>query len=120
MTRLTDSEWKVLQVLWCGGAQTLGSIFDALTPQTGWSRTTVHTYLKRMGDKGLISADAHSPKRYSAALTQENAAAQERSGILNRVYDGSASNLVSAFVQDGALSQKERDALRRLLDEMEV
>ena len=47
MWKLTDSEWKVLEALWAGGPQHLGQILGALAPETGWSRTTVHTYLTR-------------------------------------------------------------------------
>ena len=68
MAKLTDSEWKVLNALWAGGPQTLGQVLERLEGDTGWSRTTVHTYLTRMMGKGLVSADEHSPRRYSAAV----------------------------------------------------
>lgn len=61
MWKLTDSEWKVLEALWAGGPQHLGQILGALAPETGWSRTTVHTYLTRMAAKGLVSMDQSSP-----------------------------------------------------------
>ena len=67
MARLTDSEWKVMEALWQGGPQTLGEVLARLAEDTGWSRTTVHTYLTRMMAKGLVAADAQSPRRYSAA-----------------------------------------------------
>ena len=101
MSRLTDSEWKVLQALWAGGAQTLGQVLERLEGETGWSRTTVHTYLTRMMAKGLVTADGRSPKRYSA-------------------YGGSAGKLAAAFLRSASLTREERDELRRLLDEMEV
>ena len=47
MARLTDGEWSVMEVLWDGGGLHLGEILEALRPRTGWSRTTVHTYLTR-------------------------------------------------------------------------
>lgn len=62
MWKLTDSEWKVLEALWAGGPQHLGQILGALAPETGWSRTTVHTYLTRMAAKGLVSMDQSSPR----------------------------------------------------------
>ena len=120
MTRLTDSEWKVLEVLWKGGPQTLGQVLEALAPETGWSRTTVHTYLTRMMAKNLIRADGHSPKHYSAALTREECAEHQRRDLVDRVYQGSAGKLVAAFVQDGSLSREEREELRKMLDAMEV
>lgn len=118
MTRPTDSEWKVLSVLWAGEAQPLGQIYQSLQAQTQWSRTTVHTYLTRMEKKGLVSTDDHSPKRYFATQSQEDLAQAEREALL--VRHGSAGRLVASFVQDGALSQAERDDLRCLLDQMEV
>ncbi len=118
MQRLSDSEWKVLSALWQEGRHPLGQIYDALHGETGWSRTTVHTYLKRMGDKGLVTTDQQSPKGYFPAISREEAMAEERQGILSRA--SSPGSLVAAFVRDGALSAQEREDLRKLLDDMEV
>lgn len=120
MTRLTDSEWKVLEALWAAGPQPLGQLLSSLAPGTGWSRTTVHTYLTRMISKGLVAADEHSPRHYRAAISREQCADSQRRDLVDRVYQGSAGKLVAAFVKDGSLSGEEREQLRRLLDEMEV
>ena len=120
MGRLTDSEWKVMEVLWRDGPQTLGRVVEALAGDTGWSRTTVHTYLTRMMAKGLVQADTHSPKRYSAAVSREDSAASQRRDLVERVYQGSAGRLVAAFVKDGSLSRQEREELKKMLEEMEV
>ena len=120
MAKLTDSEWKVLNALWAGGPQTLGQVLERLEGDTGWSRTTVHTYLTRMMGKGLVSADEHSPRRYSAAVTLEECAAQEERSLMDRAYGGSAGKLAAAFLRSASLTREERDELRRLLDAMEV
>ena len=121
--RLSDKEWRVLDALWAAGDDglSLGAAVDALRPSTGWSRSTVLTYLTRMEAKGLVTIDkAASPHRYRPAVRREDWAAAERQGLLDRVYQGSAGKLVAAFVRDGALTAQEREELRRLLDEMEV
>ena len=120
MATLTDREWKVLSALWAGGPQTLGQVLDRLAGDTGWSRTTVHTYLTRMMGKNLVTADGHSPKRYAAALTREECAAREERSLMDRAYGGSAGKLAAAFLRSASLTREERDELRRLLDEMEV
>ena len=48
MSRLTDSEWRVLTALWDSGDAALGEVAASLRPDTGWSRNTVLTYLTRM------------------------------------------------------------------------
>ena len=121
MPKLTDSEWTVLDVLWQSGPLALGPIVDALKEPTGWSRNTVHTYLTRMEGKGLVSIDRErEPHLYAAAVTREDCAAKARHTLLDRVYRGSAGDLVAAFLKEGSLSADERDRLRKLLDEMEV
>ena len=121
MSRLTDSEWQVLQVLWDTGGAALGEVAEALRPQTGWSRNTVLTYLTRMEKKGLVAIEKGGwPHRYRAALGREDCRAQARRSFLQRVYQGSAGDLVAAFLKEEPLPAQERERLRRLLDEMEV
>ena len=121
MSKLSEREWAVLAVLWnCGGAA-LGELTEALRRSTGWSRNTVLTYLTRMEGKGLVSIDKTvSPHIYRAALKREECQALERRSFLQRVYRGAAGDLVAAFLREEPLSAREREELRRLLDEMEV
>ena len=110
--KLSDKEWRVLNALWVAPeGLALGAVVDALRPDTGWSRSTVLTYLTRMED---------FPHRYRAAVSREDCAAAERRGLLERAYQGSAGKLVAAFLKDEKLTPQERDELRKLLDEMEV
>lgn len=121
MSRLTDSEWRVLTALWDSGDAALGEVAASLRPDTGWSRNTVLTYLTRMEKKGLVTIDKEGyPHRYRAALDRETCMARERQSFLSRVYRGSAGDLVAAFLKESPLSAEERDRLKALLDDMEV
>ena len=121
MANLSDREWTVLTALWASGGSTLGELTEALRPETGWSRNTVLTYLTRMEGKGLVRIDKEAtPHVYRAAMEREACQALERRRFLRRVYQGSAGDLVTAFLKERPISSKERDQLRRLLDEMEV
>lgn len=121
MANLSDREWTVLTALWDSGGSTLGELTEALRPETGWSRNTVLTYLTRMEAKGLVSIDkGGSPHLYRAALDRTDCQARERETFLHRVYRGAAGDLVAAFLKESPISPREREELRRLLDEMEV
>lgn len=121
MTKLTDREWTVLAALWESGGAELGELVTLLRPETGWSRNTVLTYLTRMEAKGLVNIDKERyPHIYRAAQDRAACQAQERRSFLHRVYQGSAGELVAAFLKEEPISQEERDRLRKLLDEMEV
>lgn len=121
MANLSDREWTVLTALWTSGGSTLGELTEALRTETGWSRNTVLTYLTRMESKGLVSICKEGfPHVYRAALSREDCRARERQSFLNRVYQGAAGDLVAAFLKESPISHREREALRRLLDDMEV
>ena len=121
MTKLSQREWLVLGVLWDRPGPTLGELTQALWEQTGWSRNTALTYLTRMEAKGLVSIDKEGcPRLYRAALSREECQAQARDSFLRSVYRGATGDLVAAFLKEKPISGEEREALRRLLEEMEV
>ena len=121
MYKLTEAEWSVLQVLWEGASFTLGEVVDALFPLTKWSRNTVHTYLTRMEKKGYVKIDRSiEPHSYSAAISLEECAREERKSLLNKVYKGAAGDLIAAFLKESSITSKEKEKLKKLLDDMEV
>ena len=121
MLSLSDREWTVLDALWQTGGAALGELTIALREETGWSRNTVQPYLTRMEAKGLVTIDSSAyPRRYRAALDRDACLAQARDSFLHQVYRGSTGDLVAAFLKEKPISARERDALRQLLDEMEV
>ena len=73
--KLSDKEWRVLNALWVAPeGLALGAVVDALRPDTGWSRSTVLTYLTRMEAKGLVDIRKEDfPHRYRAAVSREDA-----------------------------------------------
>ena len=117
--KLTDAEWDVMCVLWdlkqCG----LKEVIMALDEKRKWSKNTVHTYLTRMADKGLVAIDHSSAKPYSAALSRSECEKNERADLLHRIYEGNMSSLITAFIKDSKMKPEEVERLKKLLDEME-
>ncbi|MBR3767503.1 MAG: BlaI/MecI/CopY family transcriptional regulator [Clostridia bacterium] len=119
--KLSDREWTVLEVLWDTKGAELGEISEKLKKETDWSRNTVHTYLTRMEIKGLVTIDKSiTPHIYKAALSKKVCQTSERKSFLHRVYSGSTSDLIAAFLKEEKISSEERDKLKKLLDDMEV
>ncbi len=120
MKRLSEGEWKVLEVLWSGERFSLKEIVEQLSHISGWSKTTVHTYLTRMGKSGLIDIDREQKRPYSAAVTRELCAKAQRDQLVEQAYGGAGVELIFAFLKESHLSKEERERLRQLLDNMEV
>ncbi len=118
--KLTEAEWSVLEVLWSGESFTLGEITKQLASVNGWSKNTVHTYLTRMENKGLVKIDRSRNEPYSALVSREECAKEEREELLTKVYGGSAGELIAAFLKESSISQQEVEKLQKMLNDMEV
>lgn len=115
--RITDSEWKIMEILWEKGEATQSELMERLEEK--WNKNTVYTFLSRLEHKGMVESHG-SPKQYRAAAKREDCVEQEQESFLNKVYHGSAGKMVAAFVEDGKLTPAEVEELKRLLEGMQI
>ena len=121
MKKLSDAEWTVMEVLWKKEKCGLKEIVDECYPLTNWTRNTVHTYLTRMEKKELVNIDRSNDVHiYSSNVQKEDCVKEEMNRLLNQIYQGSVSDLVTAFLKESKISKEEKERLSKLLDEMEV
>ena len=119
--KLSEAEWSVLDALWEKKEASLKELTDALRDKKNWNKKTVFTYLTRMEAKGLVCIKKDvTPHIYCAMIDRESCQQKERHSFLNRVYSGSAGDLIAAFLKEEPISQEEREKLRKILDDMEV
>lgn len=118
--KLTDAEWKVMAVLWEQSPRTMMEITNALKEETGWSKHTVMSFLKRMEEKGALHfTDGGKAKLYYPDWEREAAQMQETEEFLNKMFHGKIGLMLHAMVQQNALSEQEIDELNRILNEAE-
>ena len=119
-TKLTASEWSVLDSLWRESPQTVMQLVANLGKTVGWAKSTTITTLRRMEEKGLVYCETVGKgKSYTPAVEQEKAEIQETRSFLDRVYRGSVGLMMSAMAQRQELSAGEIAALRDILDQAE-
>lgn len=117
---ISDSEWKIMQVVWAEPNLTLRQIYEKLADST-WSYTTVRTLVTRLVEKGALDADKTIPKnfKYYAAVSETECKKREVKSFLDRVFDGSAKMMISALTMESNLSEKEQQELLALIEKME-
>ena len=113
----TDGELEILNVLWDLGPAGLGQVCTALRRQRSVATTTVATMLKLMLDKKLVKRTS-GPRGYlwSARVSRKAATSSLLRKLLDSAFDGSARRLVSHMLEDGKLSEEDRQEVSRLLD----
>lgn len=114
----TDAELAILTVLWEHGPAGLGKVHEELQAARPVALTTVATTLNVMLGKHLVKR-ADGPKGYvwSAAATRSATASGLLGKVVRHVFDGSARGLVAHLIEEGGLDERDRQAIRDLLDQ---
>lgn len=113
-------EWKIMEYLWAEPPRTLMEIVRAMAEETGWAKSTVTTMVTRMEAKGLLRfEEGGRAKKIYPAVSREEAAGAETDSLLDKVYRGSASVLMSALVERKKLRREDIDELYALLRKAE-
>lgn len=114
---ISESEWQVMKVIWNESPLTLQDILIKLK-YTGWSTTTIQTYLARLvKKKALITERQGKGYLYYAAISEAECQIKESKTFLSRVYNGSLVGMVSGFVKSGNLSDDELAELKKLIEQ---
>lgn len=114
---VTDSEWKIMEQLWSRERMTMTEITQALAEETGWSKHTVISLLKRMCLKGSAEiVSGTSPMEYRALISCREAVRQETRSVVKKVFGGRSALLISELVDQNELSDEEIDDLVHLLE----
>ncbi|HLL14615.1 MAG TPA: BlaI/MecI/CopY family transcriptional regulator [Pyrinomonadaceae bacterium] len=121
VSRPTDAELEILNVLWQRGASTVREVHQAISrtkPATGY--TTVLKLMQIMAEKELVRRDESQRAHvYEASLAREQTQRQLIGDLLERAFDGSATKLVMQALSAKKTSAKELSTIRKMLDEFE-
>lgn len=116
---ISESEWVVMKILWDDSPKTLPDILNSLK-HTAWSQTTIQTYLARLVKKGALTTKRQGKGYlYFPTISESDCQLIESKSFLNRIYNGSLSQMVKGFVKSGNLSTEELEALKKIIQEQE-
>ena len=118
LPKIADSEWRVMQVLWRRGPQTANDVVSALSCEVKWKPRTIKTLIGRLVKKGAIKVKEEGNRyRYSAAVNESACIRSETKSFIRRVYKGTMTPVLAAFLEDADLSAEEIDELQEILDQ---
>jgi BlaI family transcriptional regulator, penicillinase repressor len=117
----TKRELEILQILWQRGRCTVREVHEELSKTTSVGYTSVQKIMQIMFEKGLVTRDETSFSHiYEAASNPETTQDEVVTDLLDRVFGGSAMNLVSRALSARPVSKKELSQIKKLLEKLEV
>lgn len=111
-TKISDAELGVMRILWREKRPLKVSEFRGELEQSkGWNKSTTHTIVTRLRDKGLIEpVERYGVARYVPLVTEDEYILSEEKTLLDKF--GSAKALALAMVRNGHLTDADIDELR--------
>ena len=109
---ISDAELEVMRLLWRNKRpMTFAELRTEIFQVKDWNKSTVHTLVIRLRDKGIIEPlDQYGPAQYVPLVSEEDYLRIEGKAVLEKF--GSAKKLALALVRSGQLTDSDIEELR--------
>jgi BlaI family transcriptional regulator, penicillinase repressor len=116
----TASELEILQVLWTRGPSTVREVHEILSEKRDMGYTNVLKLMQIMTEKGSVRRnETQRAHVYEVCQPAEKTKRSLAADMVERVFDGSASELMMHALAGRRASKEEIAELRRLINEHE-
>lgn len=113
--RITASELEIMRVLWADGAPlTVTQIKAELKKISKWKGDTIKTLLRRLCEKGAVAQEKLDMFFYRPLVSSEAYGRYSTQVLIDKLYSGSARNMIAALVKNDQLCAEDIEELRTL------
>lgn len=117
----SDAELEILQIIWEMKEARVKDIFEKLSQYKETGYTTVLKTMQIMHEKGVLERIPDGKSHiYRAVVEKKDIQEKFLDKILNKVYHGSAFNLVMSALGNYSASDKELEQIREFIKQQEL
>ena len=111
--KISNAELEVMKILWREQSPvSFSDIRSELQEIKGWEKSTINTLVRRLVEKGAISAEKNGVTHYTPNVSEAEYKMAEERNLINKLYNGSAKNFVAALCHRGELTEADIDELK--------
>lgn len=100
---ISDTEYKLCLIVWEKEPVSISTLVTACTDSFGWARTTTHTFIRRLVDRGVLK---NNQGTVTSLVSKETAQDAVLSDIICRRFDNSTQSLLLSLERIKNMSQK--------------
>ena len=116
----TKSELAILKILWDCGPSTVRQINEGINKTKVTGYTTTLKLMQIMTDKGLLLRDNSNRRHvFKPAISREQTQKHLVGDFLERVFSGSAEQLVMRALSAKKVSPEELNKIKKMVEEFE-
>jgi predicted transcriptional regulator len=115
---LTAQELEIMKMVWPLGRATVREVYDRLRDRRTIAYTTVQTMMNILETKGHLRKEpGEKAQLYVPVRPQQAVVKSMVREFVDRVFDGSTRPLLVHLIKEKGLTDRERRALQKLLDQ---
>jgi BlaI family transcriptional regulator, penicillinase repressor len=114
---IAESEWEIMKILWENSPRTANEVVSALQGKADWKPKTIRTLLDRLMKKKVVGVNKEQRVyTFYPLYAEEECQRAEAKSFLKRIYGGTMKSMLVHFIEDDALSEKDMNEIRQMLD----
>ena len=118
LPQISEAEYEVMKIVWKCAPVSTNDITEKLLQTTAWNPKTIQTLIKRLVTKGALTYEKEGRMFVYTPLVNEDEYVREKShSFIRQYFNGDITALLSAYMDEEDLSEKEIDTLRSMLSE---
>lgn len=116
----TDSELKILQILWENGPSSVREVNDQINISKEVGYTTTLKIMQIMTEKGLVERNTENRTHiYSAAVEQHKTQTKLLMSFVESTFRGSTSSMIMQALGNQSPSKEELLEIKKLIEKLE-
>jgi BlaI family transcriptional regulator, penicillinase repressor len=116
----TTSELEILNILWEKENATVREVFEVISSNKSVTYTTILKLMQIMTEKGLVKREEEGKAHlYRAAIEQNETQKSFVNDLLERVFRGSAKELMQHLLDTKKASPEEMKEIRQMIEKAE-
>lgn len=114
--QLGEIEARFADMIWKNEPVTTSELVKAAQKEFNWKRTTTHTVIKRLCDKGLF---VNQKGVVTSLISRPQFYSMQSKQFVENTFDGSLPAFIAAFTRNSTLTPEEAEQIRTMISHAE-
>ena len=111
--KLFDAEYKFASLIWENEPVNSTELVKLCLDRLGWKKSTTYTVLRKLCERGILK---NEDAMVSAIVKKEEVQKFESQTIIEKAFDGSLPQFLTAFLGERKITEKEAEELKRIIE----
>lgn len=112
--KLFDAEQKFVSLIWENEPINSTDLVKLCLEKLGWKKSTTYTVLRKLCERGIVQ---NQNAIVTTLIKREEAQKYESEALIEKTFDGSLPQFLTAFLGKNKITEKEAEQLKRIIEE---